>query len=53
MAFFAGWVNRDIYLYRSTVLSLLLDRSVNNKLGSKLTLLLGSFGYCLFIGSYL
>ncbi|KAK7454451.1 hypothetical protein VKT23_011207 [Stygiomarasmius scandens] len=27
--------------------------SVNNKLGSKLTLLLGSFGYCLFIGSYL
>ncbi|KAL0576883.1 hypothetical protein V5O48_005090 [Marasmius crinis-equi] len=27
--------------------------SINNVLGSKLTLLLGSFGYCLYIGSYL
>ena len=30
-----------------------LHRSINNVLGSKLTLLLGSCGYALYIGSYL
>ena len=32
---------------------ILFFSSVNNTLGSKLTLQLGSFGYCLYIGSYL
>ncbi|PSR82436.1 hypothetical protein PHLCEN_2v6072 [Hermanssonia centrifuga] len=41
-AFFAGCVNPAP-----------LHRSINNVLGSKLTLLLGSCGYALYIGSYL
>ena len=30
-----------------------MHRSINNTIGAKLTLLLGSFGYALYIGSYL
>ena len=33
--------------------SIFFTRSINNVLGSRLTLLLGSFGYALYIGSYL
>jgi len=33
--------------------SVFFTRSINNVLGSRLTLLLGSFGYALYVGSYL
>lgn len=60
-AFFSGYVNEvrglpPIYhlstLY-SQCLHLVTYSSINNKLGSRLTLLLGITGYSLFIGSYL
>jgi hypothetical protein len=49
-AFFAGYVFEAELQKRS---ELFFYSSVNNKLGSRLTLLLGSFGYALYIGSYL
>ncbi|THU79894.1 MFS general substrate transporter [Dendrothele bispora CBS 962.96] len=45
--------NSNAALYSTFAVMAFFAGSVNNKLGSKLTLLLGSFGYCLFIGSYL
>ncbi|KAF5361690.1 hypothetical protein D9758_007339 [Tetrapyrgos nigripes] len=45
--------NSNAALYSTFAVSAFFAGSINNKLGAKLTLLLGSFGYCLFIGSYL
>ncbi|KII94456.1 hypothetical protein PLICRDRAFT_101144 [Plicaturopsis crispa FD-325 SS-3] len=45
--------NANVALYSSFAFFAFFAGSINNKLGSRLTLLLGSFGYCLYIGSYL
>uniref|UniRef100_A0A0W0F2B5 Duf895 domain membrane protein n=1 Tax=Moniliophthora roreri TaxID=221103 RepID=A0A0W0F2B5_MONRR len=45
--------NANAALYSTFAVFGFFGGSVNNRLGSKLTLLLGSFGYCLYIGSYL
>ncbi|KAJ8088913.1 hypothetical protein PM082_014159 [Marasmius tenuissimus] len=45
--------NANAALYSTFAIFGFFGGSVNNKLGSRLTLLLGSFGYCLYIGSYL
>ncbi|KAK7468387.1 hypothetical protein VKT23_002903 [Stygiomarasmius scandens] len=45
--------NANVALYSTFAFGGFFAGSVNNTLGSKLTLQLGSFGYCLYIGSYL
>ena len=46
-AFFAGSVFNHFFAF------LICSRTVNNKIGPRLSLLLGSLGYSLYIGSYL
>ncbi|KAG7090623.1 hypothetical protein E1B28_009725 [Marasmius oreades] len=45
--------NANAALYSTFAVFGFFGGSINNKLGSKVTLLLGSLGYCLYIGSYL
>jgi MFS family permease len=45
--------NANSSLYAMFAVSAFFAGSINNKLGSRLTLLLGSTGYALYIGSYL
>ncbi|KAK7041798.1 hypothetical protein VNI00_009087 [Paramarasmius palmivorus] len=45
--------NSNTALYSTFGVAAFFSGSINNVLGSKLTLLLGSFGYCIYIGSYL
>jgi MFS family permease len=45
--------NSNAALYATFAVSAFFAGSVNNKLGSRLTLLLGTTGYALYIGSYL
>ncbi|KAJ3501926.1 hypothetical protein NLJ89_g9121 [Agrocybe chaxingu] len=45
--------NSNAALYATFAVSAFFAGSINNKLGSRLTLLLGSTGYALYIGSYL
>ncbi|KAJ7596262.1 MFS general substrate transporter [Mycena floridula] len=45
--------NSNAALYATFAFMAFFAGSVNNKLGSKVTLLLGSVGYALYIGSYL
>ncbi|KAK7041796.1 hypothetical protein VNI00_009085 [Paramarasmius palmivorus] len=45
--------NANAALYSTFAIFGFFGGSINNRLGSKLTLLLGSLGYCLYIGSYL
>ncbi|KAG7090640.1 hypothetical protein E1B28_009742 [Marasmius oreades] len=45
--------NSNTALYSTFGVAAFFAGSINNVLGSKLTLLLGSFGYCIYIGSYL
>jgi MFS family permease len=45
--------NSNVSLYSTFTVVGFVAGSINNKLGSKLTLQLGTFGYCLYIGSYL
>ncbi|KIY48649.1 MFS general substrate transporter [Fistulina hepatica ATCC 64428] len=45
--------NANTALYSTFAFMAFFAGTVNNKLGSKLTLLLGSLGYALYIGSYL
>ncbi|THU89423.1 hypothetical protein K435DRAFT_287704 [Dendrothele bispora CBS 962.96] len=45
--------NSNVALYSTFAFGGFFAGSINNTLGSKLTLQLGSFGYCLYIGSYL
>lgn len=45
--------NSNSALYATFAVAAFFAGSINNKLGSRLTLLLGSVGYSLYIGSYL
>ncbi|KAF8341709.1 MFS general substrate transporter [Amanita rubescens] len=45
--------NSNTALYATFSVCAFFAGSINNKLGSRVTLLLGSIGYCLYIGSYL
>ncbi|KAL5518478.1 hypothetical protein ACEPAH_160 [Sanghuangporus vaninii] len=45
--------NANSALYATFAAMAFFSGTVNNKLGSRLTLLLGTFGYSLYIGSYL
>ncbi|EJD04494.1 MFS general substrate transporter [Fomitiporia mediterranea MF3/22] len=45
--------NANAALYATFAAMAFFSGSVNNKLGSRLTLLLGTFGYSLYIGSFL
>jgi len=45
--------NSNAALYATFAVSAFFAGSINNKLGSRLTLLLGTSGYALYIGSYL
>ncbi|KAF9261909.1 MFS general substrate transporter [Marasmius fiardii PR-910] len=45
--------NANAALYSTFAVFGFFGGSINNKLGSKVTLLLGSMGYCLYIGSFL
>lgn len=45
--------NANSALYASFAFFAFFSGSINNKLGSRVTLLLGSLGYSLYIGSYL
>lgn len=45
--------NSNAALYATFSVAAFFAGSINNKLGSRVTLLLGSFGYTLYIGSYL
>lgn len=45
--------NANAALYATFAFTAFFAGSINNKLGSRLTLLLGSCGYALYIGSYL
>jgi MFS family permease len=45
--------NANVALYSTFAVVGFFAGSINNRLGSKLTLQLGTFGYCLYIGSYL
>ncbi|KAK1220058.1 hypothetical protein PQX77_017199 [Marasmius sp. AFHP31] len=45
--------NSNTALYSTFGIAAFFAGSINNVLGSKVTLLLGSFGYCIYIGSYL
>ncbi|KAJ8088902.1 hypothetical protein PM082_014148 [Marasmius tenuissimus] len=45
--------NSNTALYSTFGIAAFFAGSINNVLGSKITLLLGSFGYCIYIGSYL
>ncbi|KIK52130.1 hypothetical protein GYMLUDRAFT_50081 [Collybiopsis luxurians FD-317 M1] len=45
--------NSNVAIYSTSAVAGFFAGSVNNKLGSKLTLQLGTIGYCLHIGSYL
>ncbi|KAF8168401.1 major facilitator superfamily domain-containing protein [Crassisporium funariophilum] len=45
--------NSNAALYATFAISAFFAGSINNRLGSRLTLLLGSSGYALYIGSYL
>ncbi|KAF9069244.1 MFS general substrate transporter [Rhodocollybia butyracea] len=45
--------NANVAVYAASAAVGFFSGSINNALGSKLTLLLGTFGYCLYIGSYL
>ncbi|KAL0950518.1 hypothetical protein HGRIS_007327 [Hohenbuehelia grisea] len=45
--------NANAALYATFAFAAFFAGSINNKLGSRLTLLLGSTGYALYIGSYL
>lgn len=45
--------NSNAALYATFAFAAFFAGSINNKLGSRLTLLLGSTGYALYIGSYL
>lgn len=45
--------NSNSALYATFAVAAFFAGSINNMLGSRLTLLLGSMGYCLYIGSYL
>jgi hypothetical protein len=53
-AFFAGFVCLAFPTHGfSTLTPSSSERTINNKLGSRLTLLLGTIGYALYIGSFL
>jgi Ion channel regulatory protein UNC-93 len=52
-AFFAGYESQYSKLSSGLKLKVGNSSSINNKLGSRLTLLLGTAGYALYIGSYL
>jgi hypothetical protein len=52
-AFFAGYLSTVFFLFLETHNANPCSRSLNNKIGSRLTLLLGTSGYVLYIGSYL
>lgn len=45
--------NSNVAVYSTFAVVGFFAGSINNRLGSKLTLQLGTFGYCLYIGSYL
>ncbi|PFH48206.1 hypothetical protein AMATHDRAFT_180859 [Amanita thiersii Skay4041] len=45
--------NANSALYATFAAAAFFAGSINNKLGARLTLLLGSFGYALYVGSYL
>ncbi|KAJ3723946.1 MFS general substrate transporter [Lentinula raphanica] len=45
--------NSNVAVYAAFAVVGFFAGSINNTLGSKLTLQLGTFGYCLYIGSYL
>ena len=51
-SFFAGSVLSRIVIF-SLLLNVLTTSSISNKLGPRLTLLIGSTGYALYVGSYL
>ncbi|KAF8875455.1 hypothetical protein BD779DRAFT_1563592, partial [Infundibulicybe gibba] len=44
--------NANAALYATSAFAAFFAGSINNKLGSRLTLLLGSTGYSLYMGSY-
>ncbi|KAF9258581.1 MFS general substrate transporter [Marasmius fiardii PR-910] len=45
--------NANTAIYATSAVFHFLSGPINNRLGAKITLLLGSMGYCLYIGSYL
>ena len=51
-AFFSGYVIVTLHMYPPSIQPI-YTRSINNKLGSRLTLLLGITGYSLYIGAFL